>query len=172
MQNVSIRPVQSNEIDLLQKIAVDTFAETFASANTKENMVLYLEQAFNLERLTHAHQHAQTHYYFAAQREEVIGYLKLNTGDAQTEDLFDHSMEIERIYILPESFGKGVGQLLMDHAINFARSGHIRTIWLGVWEQNPRAVRFYEKNGFTVFGEHPYMMGKDEQIDLLMRFDL
>ena len=171
MKSITVRPVQSSEIDLLQKIAIETFTSAFASFNTKENMEIYLHEAFNIDRLKGAFYHLQTQFLFAVDDSEVLGYLKINEGIAQSEQLFDQSLEIERIYVLQKCFGKGVGKALLDYAFHYARAQKLKTIWLGVWEHNPRALRFYEKNGFQVFSSHPFMMGTDEQYDLLMRFD-
>ncbi len=79
------------------------------------------------------------------------------------------AVEIERIYVLRECQGAGVGQQLRNNALDVARSLGARTVWLGVWEHNSRAIAFYRRNGFEEFGEHLFMPGSDEQRDVLMR---
>ena len=59
-----------------------------------------------------------------------------------------------------------------EHAINSARQKQKEYIWLGVWEKNERALRFYEQNGFYGIGTHCFILGKDRQIDHIMRKDL
>lgn len=107
-------------------------------------------------------------FCLAQQDGEAIGYLKLNTGPAQTEQQAEGSMEIERIYLLRAYQGGGYGQKLMEHAIDCAKQMGMRFIWLGVWEQNQTALRFYNRNGFVRFGEHIFKLGADEQLDYLM----
>ena len=104
--------------------------------------------------------------------EMVIGYLKINTGDAQTEIQDSQTLEIERIYVLKEFHGKKVGQLLYEKAIQIATGLKVNYIWLGVWEQNLRALQFYKKNGFLAFDKHMFKLGNDEQIDIMMKLTL
>ncbi len=84
----------------------------------------------------------------------------------------DNAVEIERIYVLHDFHGKGVAQRLYDKAIQVARLKHADFVWLGVWEENPRAIRFYQKNGFVVFDKHTFLLGTDEQTDLMMKLVL
>ena len=172
MKNIKITKVTINEIDSLQKMSRETFSETYAAGNTEENMKKYLEEGFSLEKLTAELTDTNAAFYFAWKADEIIGYLKLNFGMAQTE-LKDHkALEIERIYVLKAFHGKKVGQILYDKAIQIAKDAKVDYVWLGVWEENLRAIRFYQKNGFVVFDTHIFKLGEDEQIDLMMKLQL
>jgi hypothetical protein len=103
---------------------------------------------------------------------KTIGYLKVNVGESQTEIKDKNTLEIERIYVLKEFHGKKVGQILYDKAIELAKDKNIENVWLGVWEENPRAIRFYEKNGFVAFDKHIFKLGNDEQTDIMMKLKL
>ena len=98
--------------------------------------------------------------------------MKLNFGDSQTELKDNKSLEIERIYVSKEFHGKSVGQLLYDKAIEVAKHKNVDYVWLGVWEENPRAISFYKKNGFVEFNKHIFKLGDDEQIDIMMKLNL
>lgn len=172
MHNLTISKVTLTDINRLQQISSRTFYETFAQSNTPENMENYLQQAFSVEKLTSEINNPNTEFYFALSGTEVIGYLKLNFGKAQTEVQNNQSVEIERIYVLQAYHGKQVGQLLYDTAIQIARQKNAAYVWLGVWENNPRAIRFYQKNGFVAFGKHLFQLGNDEQTDIMMKLDL
>ncbi|HEY1872444.1 MAG TPA: GNAT family N-acetyltransferase, partial [Chitinophagaceae bacterium] len=111
-------------------------------------------------------------FYFATLDNNAIGYLKLNFGQSQTELKDDNSLEIERIYVLKGFHGKNVGQLLYEKAIQIARQRNADYIWLGVWEENSRAINFYKKNGFVQFDKHIFRLGNDEQTDTMMRLKL
>jgi ribosomal protein S18 acetylase RimI-like enzyme len=111
-------------------------------------------------------------FYFAELENDVIGYLKLNFGNAQTELKDNKAVEIERIYVLKEFHGMKVGQMLYEKAIEIARLNNAEYVWLGVWEKNPRAISFYKKNGFTEFDKHIFNMGNEEQTDIMMRKEL
>ncbi len=169
MEDIVIRKVTLQDIGLLQEIGRKTFFETFAESNTEENMSKYLEEGFSIEKLTEELNDNYSEFYFAVLAEKVIGYLKLNFGSSQTEIQDNSSLEIERIYVLEEYHGKKVGQLLYEKAIEIAYNKEVEYVWLGVWEENPRAIRFYEKNGFVAFDKHIFKLGDDEQTDIMMK---
>ena len=169
MKPIEIKRIVSNDVVALQNISSQTFIETFAEVNTSENMASYLAEEFSLEKLSAELINPNIEYYFASIGKEVIGYLKLNFGIAQKELQNENSLEIERIYVSKEYLGKQVGQLLLGKAIAIANDKKLDFIWLGVWEKNQRAIRFYEKNGFVVFDEHLFILGDDKQTDLLMK---
>lgn len=172
MNDIIIKKVSLDDIDQLQQIGKKTFEETFSASNTKENMVNYLEKSFSLEKLKTELNNKSSEFYFAVLDDRVIGYLKLNTGLAQTELKNKKALEIERIYVLNEFHGKKAGQLLHDKALEVADVKNAPYIWLGVWEKNPRAISFYRKNGFEEFDKHLFKLGDDEQTDILMKKEL
>lgn len=135
-------------------------------------MRLYLETAFSTEKVQGELSDENAAFYFAEFENEIIGYLKVNYGDSQTEIKSEKALEIERIYVLREFHGKQIGQMLYEKAIELAKDIHAEFVWLGVWEQNPRAIRFYEKNGFKAFDKHIFRLGNDEQIDIMMKLML
>lgn len=172
MEFIQIEPVTINDIEQLQRIGRQTFSETFASSNTPENMAIYLEEGFSTDKLEKELNNPFSQFYFAQLNKAVIGYLKLNTGTAQTELQDNRTLEIERIYVLKEFHGKKVGQILYDRTLKIARELDVNYVWLGVWEENPRAIRFYEKNGFVKFDKHIFRLGDDEQTDIMMKLML
>lgn len=103
----------------------------------------YLDEVFSSANLSIELNDKKAEFYFAKLDDKVIGYLKLNFGESQTEIRDDNGLEIERIYVLKEFHGKNVGQLLYNKAIQIAREKNKDYVWLGVWEENPRAINFY-----------------------------
>ena len=172
MKQIEIYKIGTKEIEQLQKIGKRTFFETFAESNTEENMQHYLNEGFTFEKLTSELQNQNSEFYFAESENQIIGYLKINFNEAQTELQDNTSLEIERIYVLKEFHGKSVGQLLYDRAIQIAKHKNVEYIWLGVWEENPRAIRFYKKNGFVEFDKHIFKLGNDIQTDIMMKLKL
>src|SRR5688572_27508923 len=154
MESIRIRQLTINDIDQLQSISTQTFLETFSENNTKENMLKYLEENLSKEKLLAELANQNSLFYFSELDNQVIGYLKLNHGDAQTELKDETGIEIERIYVLNEYLGKKVGQLLYNKAIEVAKEKNAGYVWLGVWEENLRAINFYRKNGFEQFDQH------------------
>jgi diamine N-acetyltransferase len=172
MENIEIKKVTLNEIAQLQKIGRQTFFETFSAGNTEENMKKYLEEGFSIEKLTSELSDQNAEFYFALTGSEIIGYLKLNFGQSQTELKDNKALEIERIYVLKEFHGKKVGQILYEKALQIAKQASADYVWLGVWEENPRAINFYKKNGFVEFDKHIFVLGDDEQTDIMMKMTL
>ncbi|ERM80859.1 hypothetical protein P872_11115 [Rhodonellum psychrophilum GCM71 = DSM 17998] len=172
MENLNIKKATIADLDQLQQIGKQTFFETFAFGNTEENMKTYLEEGFSVAKLTTELNDNNTEIYFATLDNKVIGYLKINFGQSQTELKDDKALEIERIYVLKNFQGKSVGQLLYDKAIQIALNKNADYVWLGVWEENPRAIKFYKKNGFVEFDKHVFKLGNAEQTDLMMKLKL
>lgn len=172
MERIEIRKVGLKDLEQLQKIGRQTFLETFSASNSEENMTKYLEEGFSQEKLRAELNNPASEFYFAELDNTVVGYLKLNTGQSQTEMKDDSSLEIERIYVLQEFHGKKVGQILYDKALEVANQRHSGYIWLGVWEENLRAISFYKKNGFVAFDKHIFKLGDDEQTDIMMKKEL
>lgn len=171
-ENIQIKKISLNEIDQLQKIGRQTFQETFSDSNSEENMKNYLEEGFSSEKLTAELNNKDSEFYFATLENNVIGYLKVNFGESQTELKDSKALEIERIYVSKEFHGKKIGQLLYDKAIEIAKQKNSEYVWLGVWEENLRALSFYRKNGFVEFDKHIFKLGDDEQTDLMMKLKL
>lgn len=172
MSKKSIKKVAMSDIDILQDIAKNTFEETFSRDNSEENLKKYVVEAFAVTQLQTELNSPYSSFYFSLLDNEVIGYLKLNRGSAQTEIKEERGVEIERIYVLEAYQREGIGQFLLDFALKFAHENQAEYVWLGVWEKNPKAIRFYEKNGFEVFDSHLFMFGDDPQTDILMKRSL
>jgi ribosomal protein S18 acetylase RimI-like enzyme len=169
MEQLIIRPASISDLGLVQQIGRETFYETFAASNTEADMRKYLEENFHAEKIRSELLNPDSHFFLAMEKQTPIGYLKLNTGQAQTDIRDNAAIEIERIYVKSDFHGKKVGQLLYDKALETALELEKEYIWLGVWEENPRAIRFYEKNGFEAFDTHIFIVGTDEQVDILMK---
>jgi ribosomal protein S18 acetylase RimI-like enzyme len=169
MDNIRITAVSIDNYKTLQLIGQETFYETFASDNSEEDMQKYLSESFSDNKVKEELSNKDSLFFIAWEDNDPIGYLKVNVGNAQTELQDPLALEIERIYVKATHHGKRIGQLLYDQAIEIAQQTNKKSIWLGVWEKNPKAIRFYEKNGFVAFDKHIFKMGADEQTDIMMR---
>ena len=168
----NIKQIGIKEITQLQAIGRQTFAETFEESNSAENMTKYLEEAYAHEKLSSELNDPNSLFYLASFQDEIIGYLKLNFGAAQTEIKDNNALEIERIYVAKAFHGQKFGQLLYNKAIEVAKEKMVDYIWLGVWEENHRAIQFYTKNGFKAFDKHVFILGADVQTDIMMKLEL
>lgn len=166
--NIAIKKCSVPDFQELQDISTATFFETFEEHNTPEHMTAYLEKAFNGTQLKQELANPASHFFFALVDDKIAGYLKVNTDDAQSEDMGEGALEVERIYISNKFQMLGLGKLLMQRALELAEEMKKKRIWLGVWEHNVNAIAFYQKRGFVKKGVHSFFMGDDEQIDWIM----
>lgn len=165
---VKIKKGNLEDLQILQEISIETFNDTFKDQNSPENMNAYLEKAFNLKQLEKELSNISSQFFFVYFNNEVAGYLKVNTNDAQSEEMGDESLEIERIYIKNKFQKHGLGKYLLNKAMEIAMERNKKKIWLGVWEKNENAIAFYKKMGFVQTGAHSFYMGDEEQIDFIM----
>ncbi|TDL75349.1 GNAT family N-acetyltransferase [Rhodococcus qingshengii] len=166
--NIFIKPCTIEDLCILQDISYETFNETFKDQNSPEIMNAYLERAFNVKQLEKELSNIFSRFFFVYFNNEVAGYLKVNTHDAQSENMGQDSLEIERIYIRGKYQKLGLGKYLINKAIEIAVEQGKNKIWLGVWEKNENAIAFYKKIGFVQAGTHSFYMGDEEQIDFIM----
>ena len=160
------------DFEELRAFSIRTYRETFAPLNTRENMDAYLESAFQADKFRRELEDPHSAFWFLSHDGRTAGYLKLNEASAQTDLKDPDSLEIERIYVAGEFQGRGLGQELMAYAVAQAVKQGKKYVWLGVWEKNAKAIRFYQKNGFYEIGTHSFVMGEDVQTDYVMRKDL
>ena len=169
---ISIRRATQADASLLAELGARTFRETFADENTPEDMEAYLSDAFTPARLTEELTDAASTLWLAEVGGEPAGYAKLRAGEAPSCVEGDGAVELVRLYVLRKWLGRGVGEALMRECVEGARRQGFRTMWLGVWERNPRAQAFYRRWGFRHVGEHVFQLGSDAQTDWLMEREL
>ena len=167
-----LRKADLSDLPELLALARTSFVQAFTAGNKPENVQAYLAEAFTEDKLTQEIQETASTFIVASLAGKLVGYTKLNLSTAQADVQDPASVEVARLYTLEEVWGTGLGQLLLDAAIAFGRQEGKTWLWLGVWEHNARAIRFYEKNGLLIFGSHPFPFGDEIQTDWLMRVDL
>ncbi len=167
-----IRLLQLEDLPTLQRIAQDTFLESFGAENKPQDIQDYLEEKMSLKHLHQEMQNPESAFYGIPAQAGLCAYLKLNWGQAQSEKMDALALEVERIYVRATHQGQGLGQVLFDKALEFARLRNASYLWLGVWEKNLKAMHFYQKQGMQKFGEHNFLLGEDLQTDCLMKLEL
>ncbi len=174
MNSVSIREATDADARLLTDLSYTTFWDAFAHhpKNAPDDLAHYMRQAFNIEQITQELADPMSTFLVAEIDGKPVGYAKLIVGSIEDGVTAKRPIELSRLYSQQEYIGKGVGQNLMDACFDFAAARGHDVMWLGVWEFNPRAQRFYEKNGFRLVGRHVFQLGSDPQIDLLMQREI
>jgi ribosomal protein S18 acetylase RimI-like enzyme len=154
---------------LLAELGASTFSETFAANNTPEDMAAYLSSAFSPAQQAAELADPRATFHIAETDGVAVGYAMLRSGNVPEPVTGDKPVELVRLYVSRESLGSGVGAALMQACIGDAKQRGYKTLWLGVWEQNPRARAFYRKWNFHEVGTHVFQLGDDPQNDVLMQ---
>ncbi|RPD39646.1 GNAT family N-acetyltransferase [Chitinophaga barathri] len=170
MTEPSVRRAQEADLPALSMLEQQTFRDTFSNVYDPRDLEEFLSTKKNLAAIQDTFNQPGTLYFILSHEGEDAGFLQLNLHRQPDNGtlLPEPVMELEKIYVLPAYFGKGFGKILMDHALKIARDNFVRTLWLGVWENNHRAKAFYQKEGFTPFGEHSFTVGRQTDRDLLL----
>jgi diamine N-acetyltransferase len=169
----NVRPAGPQDARRLSQLGASTFRDTFGDANRPEDIDRFVADAFNPERqaaeiadpagLVLLAEHTASDGAV-----ELIGYAHLVRQSPPPGVTGPAPVELKRLYVEHAWHGQGAAQRLMDAVLEGARSWGAGTLWLGVWERNPRAVAFYEKYGFRRVGEHTFMLGDEAQTDWLL----
>jgi ribosomal protein S18 acetylase RimI-like enzyme len=170
--DLSVIKCTLDDLDTLTDLSRVTFVDAFKKYNDPADFNDYMKEAFSKESVKAHLLNPKSAFYVCYLGPTLVGYMKLNLGDAQNEQLDEPAMELERIYVVNTHQGKQIGKQMLLKAVVIAKDRGLKFLWLGVWDKNEAAIRFYERHGFETFGIHPYFIGKDEQTDLLMKLDL
>lgn len=166
---ISIRRVGLEEAKTLTDFSRRTFYDTFASQNDPENMKLYLDSVFTLEKQQAEILDPSREIYLAWKGSVPVGYIHFLEGSVDEGVSADRPIEILRFYVDRPWQGTGVAHSLMEFALRLSHAKQYRTLWLGVWEKNFKAQAFYKKWQFRTVGSHIFQLGKDPQVDLIMQ---
>ncbi|MDZ4795724.1 MAG: GNAT family N-acetyltransferase [Bacteroidota bacterium] len=172
MPFVSIRYATQKDAALIADLSRQTFYETFAEQNTAENMKKFMTEQFSREFLIKEVGSEGNIFLLAYEGDEPVGYARLRENNNPPELGSLPSLEIARIYAVTASIGKGVGKALIQECFRVAAAKKAVVVWLGVWQENKRAIDFYTRSGFTKFSTHVFMLGDDPQQDWLMKKEL
>lgn len=164
----TIKRVTVDDVKNLQKISRLTFKETFGADNSAANMSEFLDEAYAKEKLLKEIKNPNSQFFFLLVDDQVAGYLKVNEADAQSEDVAENALEVERIYLAHEYQHQGLGLVLIKLAEKIAREDNKANMWLGVWENNFNAQTFYKKDGFEHVSQHTFVVGDDPQTDYIL----
>lgn len=172
MASLFIRTADEDDAALIADISRRTFYETFAVQNTKADMEKFMEEQFSRELLMEQVSEPENTFLIAFVDDQPAGYARLKESESPAALGNVNSLEISRIYVVNTAIGTGIGKAMMNECIQFAIDRRKEVIWLGVWEQNVRAISFYKKFGFNKFATHVFMLGDDPQTDWLMKKEL
>lgn len=175
LATLTFRRATEQDTEALCSFAYNVFHETFAPYNTPENLTDYMSQAFSVEKIKAEIMDPANVFVVAELSQALIGYYKLTTGFDRTDTslpsvIQNHSFSIllERFYVDFSWHGTPVAKHLIQHCLELAQSLKQEILFLGVWEKNLRAQKFYQKWGFKIVGSHPFIVGDEIQTDYWM----
>jgi ribosomal protein S18 acetylase RimI-like enzyme len=169
-----IAPVLPGQLEILVQLERQTFTETFKGVYTREDLAAFLDDKKSRKTLAAEMAAADARFFIIWYEQHAAGFLKLNLHKQPDNNgpLPAPVMEVEKIYVLPQFQGLRLGKQLIAHSMQIAGDNQISTIWLGVWEHNHKAIRFYQQQGFEKFGEHIFRIGNQADTDWLMKKNL
>lgn len=169
-KQISIRQATAEDIATLADFAARAFRDTFAADNRPADMHDYVRDAFSSDRVRAEFDDPGNIFLIAYLEGDDLpaGYAKLSTATRHPDLRIRNAVEIERLYAAKNAIGHGVGAGLMRACLDEADALGSQAIWLGVWEQNERAIRFYQRWAFETIGSRQFTLGSDIQNDLVM----
>lgn len=170
--SLDLRRATPGDAERVAKLARDTFVAAFAEHNRPEDLSAYIDEAFSLDAIRAEIEDPASTYLWAEETGIPAGYAKLRRGTVADCVTGERPVELQRIYAQPDRIGAGVGKSLLHMVIKIARAEGYKTLWLGVWEHNERAITFYRHQGFEHIGEHLFMLGNDRQTDRILQLNL
>jgi ribosomal protein S18 acetylase RimI-like enzyme len=171
--NTIIKQATTTEAQLLTDLGARAFLEAYSDVKAAKDLNDYIKTAFIKEQIEASIKNNEATFLIAYIDEEAVGYVKLRWDRSHPNlNLENKNMELERIYVLRDYWRHKIGAALMLHAIEIAKSKNFNYLWLGVWQQNNRAIDFYLKMGFEIFGTKKFYVGEEENDDFVLRIKL
>lgn len=168
LEKLSVRRATAADAERLAAFAERTFVEQFGVDNTPENMSVHVSRSFGTA-LQRAEVLDTTMATLLGEIDgALVGFAQVRRGAAPVCVTGPSPTELYRFYVDRPWHGSGIARRLMGSVDDTARAQGARTLWLGVWEHNPRAIAFYTKAGFADVGSQPFMLGADQQTDRVM----
>jgi ribosomal protein S18 acetylase RimI-like enzyme len=164
----NIRRATRVDAILIADMGARTFEASFGADNRLEDMEQYLSLSFSKTHIEAQLSDPSSIFFLAYEDSQAVGYFMLRVSKKPISVTGPKPVELVRLYIEEEIIGKGYGSALMNSCLEESKKNGHRTIWLGVWEKNLRAIRFYEKWGFTKVGTKEFVLGSDLQHDHIM----
>jgi len=169
---ISVKRATINDLEAINKMAVETFYETYAWYNTPEDMVAYTQTNFSREKTRKDLEESETIFFMAYALDELVGYAKMRRTATPPGLQTEKHIEIERVYVVQKFQKQKAGYALVKKCVEAAKEQNLEVVWLGVWKKNKKAIAFYERFGFKIFGSQVFRLGNDPQDDHLMKFEL
>ncbi len=162
-----IRFAETDDLKLLVALGMTTCYEAYFELDPPRDLAEYCVRSFNEERLKNEFEDANSTFLIAELGERAVGYAKLREGKKIACMAGKNAVEVQRIYVLERLKGRRIGEKLINRCFEIAKERGFETVWLGVWDKNVAAQKFYEKIGMTKAGWTDFSDGKNEFINMV-----
>lgn len=169
---ITIRPADAGDARLISALATVTFFEAYFEQDEPPDLANYLAESFSADIIAKELADPETFFFLIHRGRPAVGYAKMRVKEPHSSVTSRNAIELQRIYAVERVWGTGVGEKLLGHCVDFARQKRKDVVWLGVWEENPRAIRFYEKHGFTRVGTLEFPYGDSVGVNAVMQLRL
>lgn len=156
-----IRTIAPNEAPILSKIAVKTFVESHGASASETDIQAYIAEKYTLQQFENELNNPANHYYFICVDDQIAGFSKLVMNVPFNEKNESNFAKLERLYLLEEFYDLKLGHELFQFNCDLAKQHSQKGIWLFVWTENHRAIRFYSKAGFEIVGSHNFKISEN-----------
>ena len=170
MTDITMRRITPEDVPALSFISKETFYDTFTGTCTSEDMEDFLEKYYNEKTLFDEISNSGIEFYFGEAGGTPVGYLSFKEEISEFEEINKRkALELKRFYVSKKYHGKGIAQKMISFFIDRAIHERCEAVFLGVWEFNYRAQKFYSKHGFNLTDhKHDFPIGNTPQMDVYM----
>ncbi len=133
-----------NLITASQKIYPEHYSHIWKNNDTS----YYINLSFNQTVFETDFKIENILYFLIHYKNQIVGLLKIRKHEKIEEYSIEDALQLEKIYLLKESLGLGIGKKGIEYTKNYARRLGKKVIWLDVMTTSP-ALYFYKKMGFA-----------------------
>lgn len=164
-----IRAAREDEAERLSTLMRACFLAAYRDSATPDNIAAHLDRSYRPELQAAELARPQRRTLIAERDGEWAGYAQIDFATDPPVPLdVSGAVQLSRIYLLPEHHGNGLAGRLIGSLRDLAAGQGAGAWWLTVWKDAPRAIRFYQGQGFRAVGECTFMIGDDPQVDWIM----
>jgi ribosomal protein S18 acetylase RimI-like enzyme len=157
---VHIEAFSSSEVESLAGLSRTTFLESHGHSASKEDINHYINSYFNEESLAQDLKHSHLCFNKILVDGKLAGYSKLILNQPHPLTSLEPISKFERLYLLKDFYGLKLGEQLLAHNVKLAKSNHQKGMWLYVWTENEKAIKFYTKSDFKPIGKHDFKISE------------
>lgn len=154
--SISIQAINLSEVEMLSKLSRETFIQSHGHSADASDIEKYIDSHFDISSLSTALKDSNIYFSKIYIKEKLAGYTKLILNHSHPSTKLSPISKFERLYLLKDFYGLGLGEKLLEHNIKIAKANHQKALWLYVWTENQKGLRFYEKSNFKIIGEHDF----------------